>query len=82
MYEWLVILAITVGMPLLAIVDMFRFRASTWGQASQSRRLWIALSVLLGPLGALLYATGPRLVLRRTVRQLRAEAGNSTTAHA
>lgn len=80
MHEWLAIIAIAVGTPLLAIADMFR--ASTWGQASQRRPLWIALSVLLGPLGALMYATGPRLVLRRTVRQLRTEAGNSTTAHA
>ncbi|GAA1537153.1 hypothetical protein [Nocardioides humi] len=83
MDDWLVILAITVGLSLLAIVDMLRFRPGTRARAGQSRPLWIPLSVVLGPLGALLYATGPRLVLRRTVRQTRADArrGGAAAAH-
>jgi hypothetical protein len=72
-YEWLALVAITFGMPFVAIGDMYRYRATTWRRARQNRPLWIALSILLGPLGAALYATGPRLVLRRTVREMRAD---------
>lgn len=66
--------AVMLGIPLLAIVDMFRFRASTWRRSGQSRALWVVLALVLNVLGAALYVTGPRLVLRRTVRALRAEA--------
>lgn len=79
MHEWLAIIAIAVGLPLLAIVEVFRFRTSTWGQESQSRPRWIALSVVLGPVSALLYASVSGRVLRRTVQQLRAEVGGAAT---
>ncbi|XBB65959.1 PLDc N-terminal domain-containing protein [Nocardioides sp. WV_118_6] len=72
--DMLKIYAIIFGIPLLAIVDMFRFRATTWRRSGQSRALWVALALVLNLLGAALYFTGPRLVLRRTVREMRAEA--------
>ena len=77
MDDWSKILLLTCGLPLVAIVDMFRFRSTTWSHARQKRLLWIVLVILLNILGVLLYATGPRLVLRRTVRE-RAEGAPVT----
>lgn len=80
MDDWLKILLLTYGLPLLAIVDMFRFRPPTWAQARQSRALWVVLVMLLNLLGVLLYATGPRVALRRTVRGLREQAQAAAVA--
>ncbi|WP_157537086.1 hypothetical protein [Nocardioides sp. Root190] len=74
------ILLLTYGLPLLAIADMFRFRPATWAKARQSRPLWVVLVMLLSLLGVLLYATGPRLVLHRTVRKLREQARGAAVA--
>lgn len=71
--EWILIAVIAMLPSFVAIIDMFRWRSSTWVRARQLRLLWILLALWLGPLGALLYATGPRLVLRRTVREMRSE---------
>lgn len=80
MDDWLRVLLLTYGLPLLAIVDMFRYRPPTWAQARQSRPLWVVLVMLLNLLGVLLYATGPRLVLRRTVRESREQAHGAAVA--
>ncbi|MCX6398409.1 MAG: PLDc N-terminal domain-containing protein [Propionibacteriales bacterium] len=80
MDDWLKVLLFTYGLSLLAIVDMFRFRPATWAQARQIRPLWVLLVILLNLLGVLLYATGPRLVLRRTVREFRERATDAAVA--
>ncbi|MBM9459413.1 hypothetical protein JK386_05825 [Nocardioides sp. zg-536] len=72
--EPLLLLVVSCAPSLLAVVDMFRFRSTTWERAGQNRPLWIALALLMSCLGPALYVTGPRLVLRRTVREMRAEA--------
>ncbi|WP_408899388.1 PLDc N-terminal domain-containing protein [Nocardioides sp. R1-1] len=76
--EWLGVLGINYALSLLAVIDMFRFRPATWHRAGQNRALWIALSLLLPPLGGLLYLTGPRLRLRQAVRAMRTAVASGT----
>lgn len=71
--EWLIILAIAVGPSALALADIARLPTDVWKRAGQSRAVCAALAVLLGPMGALLYFTGPRLRLAQARRALKHE---------
>lgn len=69
--DWLIVWLL-LGLPsIVALLDITRISPEMWRSARQGRGLWAVLVVLLGPLGALLYFTGPRLRLRQSARDHR-----------
>lgn len=67
--SWLiVVLVLLFGLWLWALVDALRFDDEVWRAARQTKPLMVALIVVLGFLGALLYAAIARPALSRARR--------------